>query len=144
MSDDTYHRMCDDPLIQGQWTDPKVGDWTHVGLVNTVTDISPQLLIKPKYRSRLRYAKHELIWHPTQEDLQGMLSQNDTRPPWRQLKLFVKNLYHWIYDDMTEVQDKYLIQFSIRELCIMLYMHGHGLRWDDSEGWVKENTQCSR
>lgn len=152
MSDDTFHKMCLAPEIQGQWTEPKIGDRTDKGVVwnfelnnAELGDRKPYGAYVVKYDDPWArrspdnfYILSDLIYLPSQEDLQGMLPYKEGRYyslGWGADEYGVVrhklNIYQW-----QKLQQTFY--GTAKEVLIQGVMHGHGKRWDDREGWVKE------
>ena len=134
MSDDTHTRMIDHPLIQGQWKEPKIGDRTDKGVVTCIDEEARDrseswIYIVKRSGARCRYYhRRELIWHPIQEDLQGMLN-------WHWDLKHRGDAVHLILGDCPDGTE--FTGATAKEALAQGVMHQHGLRWDDSEGWVE-------
>lgn len=134
MSDDIYHKMVNCPEIQGQW-EPKVGNRTNKGvLVELNNKVANGYCV---YKTvRFHYCRSELIYHPTQEDLEGMLPHKEGRYyslGWgadeQGVVRYKFNIYQW-----QKLQETFY--GTARETLAQGVMHGHGKRWD-GEGWVE-------
>ena len=151
---ETYIKMSDHPLIQGQWT-PKIGDWYHRSgemLYHKGMAIIAQnpkgtiFLVKDKsfkihYLHWKNHPEHQVCkeiyqkhtWLPTQDRIQGMMgyasSMLNTYAAWgifQDIKLFGQEIW--------QIQENL---YSPEQLWLAFYMHEkHGLTWDGDK-WIK-------
>lgn len=158
MSDDIFTKMVNHPLIQGQWKEPKVGDWTNWGVVIGVQHEKDTIKVcnRNGYCS-IEYIRHDraiwsdarkIIWHPSQKDLQEMLGYNLTMPD--ALQILIGKFYFFSADPVAFALDdwkahtEYLSLFtSIQQLWLAFIMWElHGQRWDSvGERWVERKEK---
>ena len=140
---DRYKKMCDHPLIQDRWV-PKVGDRTDKGIITRINKCK-SLKTNERWLSIgwMEYTKSELIWLPSQEQLQEMVD--------KEIEKYDCGLCFWKTDEFKEdgfgeyfltiENDDGEIVFeasgdSINELWLAFVMHElHGLKWSEEKGW---------
>lgn len=149
MTDNTYHRMCDCPEIQGLWNHPKIGDWFKYKSSDT-----PLFLWDERYSLKNGYVAracksmgptYEFIYLPVEEDLWNMLTPLlqgehtyhlfplwDDGVTWKFMRLQHRTNdmgKEWCFVGCNSAKEA-LIRGVMCDL--------HKLRWD-GEGWIKED-----
>lgn len=143
MTNDTYTKMVNCPEIQGQWK-AKVGDWTDRGTIVRVRE-SNDVVDVGVYG--MNYYRERLIYHPSQEDLQGMLpkrkdiayglSWQDNSFLFYVIKLGPRDVFSAVHDDFFGKYTEISWGATAGEALVQGVMHElHKRRWSQTnECW---------
>jgi hypothetical protein len=119
--------------LQEYWRNergPKVGDWTDKGYITAAHTLNPHPYFMVYNREDCLYRAYErkdLIWHPTIEQLMGMLDDKFDNNIWIMLSYFKR---------FAHPMDNHGIKTMKQLWLAFVYHENYNKRWDVK--WVKD------
>jgi len=141
---ETYIKISDCPEVQGQWQ-PKEGDFYQLGCKR---DKTPVICVLGCHWDKCEGCcyevddlKHECVWLPRQDQLQGMLNEYfeiSPQPNTYTLFTFLHGFIEDIYIDKSYPCERFK---TWEQLWLAFVMHElHGKVWDGDK-WIAQDAK---